>query len=193
MAVLIISCNTGSKTKISDGVKEKTQDTVFNEKIQGVFFDTPFGASKEDVIKNFEAHGLNYIKYTSTETLLHFGPRRGKYFSFGNMSWELLDVMMSNDKFFHIRFMSPSEDKATTINAYDNVLSIVSSKYEMMEEVPEDTMVYKIAAGYTKNHPRRVVVVSCFKYESVSRRMLQGFSLEYADERFYNNEVSDEL
>jgi hypothetical protein len=54
-------------------------------------------------------------------------------------------------------------------------------------------MVYKIAAGYTKNHPRRVVVVSCFKYESVSRRMLQGFSLEYVDERFYNNEVSDEL
>lgn len=62
MAVLIISCNTGSKTKISDGVKEKTQDTVFNEKIQGVFFDTPFGASKEDVIKNFEGSWLELYK-----------------------------------------------------------------------------------------------------------------------------------
>ncbi|MBQ9230788.1 MAG: hypothetical protein IJ190_06345 [Prevotella sp.] len=193
LLICIASCNTNSKTKIVDGEKQKTSDTVFNAKIQGVFFDTPFGSSKAEVIKNFKNHGLRFINYTSTETLLHFSPQRGKYFSFGNMSWEMVDVEVSNDKFYFIRFMNTSEDKATTIQAYENLLATVSAKYEMMEETPEDTMIYRVAAGYTESIPHRVVIVSCFKYETISRKMLQGISLEYADGKFYEDEVSDEL
>ena len=54
LLVSICSCvnsNKGSKSQYSS----TAEDTLYNDNIQGVFFDTPFGASKKEVINNFES------------------------------------------------------------------------------------------------------------------------------------------
>lgn len=191
-AICMVSCNSKSKTAVINGVKQATSDTAFNEKIQGVFFDTPFGARKDEVIKNFKAHNLFLNKQTSSDAVLHFFPIGSKFYTFGNMTWEMLDVYLSNGKFYAINFMNYSEDKASAIEEYDDILDAVSAKYDMMEREAEDTTIYRLSTGYTKPHPRRTVTVACYRYESISKTILQGVSLAYFDEQ-YNNEVSDEL
>lgn len=182
---IIVSCN--NKTKVVGGVKEKTYDTAFNEKIQGMFFGVSFGDNKEEVISKLKAHDFAYDNYSSSDVLLHFRSKNEKYFSFGNMPWEMLDISTSSDKFYHIRFMNSSEDKATVISSYEHVLSTVSAKYKMMEETPKDSTVYRLSVGYTRGHPRRLVIVSCFRYESLSKHILQGYTLEYSDEESYSD------
>ena len=51
--VCLFSCKNGIIGKSSTKV-----DTVLNAKIQDTFFDTKFGASREEVIKNFAKHGF---------------------------------------------------------------------------------------------------------------------------------------
>ncbi len=192
VTLCMVSCNSNKKTTYVNGEKQETRDTIFNDKIQGVFFDTPFGASKEEVIKNFKAHDLVFNDVTSSNALLHFYNRHGRFYTFGNMQWEMLDVYMSNGKFYGINFMNYSEDKAAAIENYDNILKAVSAKYNMMEREPQDTTTYKLSSGYTKSFPRRVVTVACYRYESISKKILQGISLTYDDEES-ESEVSDEL
>lgn len=47
---IIVSCN--NKTKVVGGVKEKTYDTAFNEKIQGMFFGFPLEIIKRKLLVN---------------------------------------------------------------------------------------------------------------------------------------------
>lgn len=183
----ICSCNNSNK---SANNKSSDKDTIYNDNIQGVFFDTPFGASKEELVKNFKKHGFYLNTYISTDALLHFSPSQGSRFTFGNMGWDILDAGMYNGKFAYIRFMAASKDKATVVNEYDKILSKVSQKYHMMEEVPSDSTIYKISTGYSRSN--RIVSVSCFRYESLSRQIFQGLQLIYRDENL-ENAVSDEL
>ena len=106
------------------------------------------------------------------------------------MAWEMLDVSLYNDKFCSIRFMNSSDDKVSVIKQYDSILSAISMKYKMTEETPSDTTLYKVSIGYSKI--KRIVSVSCFRYETVSKNIMQGVTLDYSDGNFYN-EVSDEL
>ena len=183
----ICSCtNSNSYSKSKSDVK----DTLYNDNIQGMFYDTPFGASKEVVIKNFEKHGFYVVTSISTDALLHFRSNQGSIFTFGNMPWEMLDVALYNDKFSTICFMNASKDKASAIEQYDGLLSAISKKYDMMEQAPKDTTVYKVSVGYSKI--KRIVAVACYRYETVNKDIWQGVSLEYSDESFYD-EVSDEL
>ena len=190
--ICICSCNNsknGSNNN-SNSSSSAIKDTVYNENIQSVFFDTPFGASKEDVIKNFKTH--NFIPYTQTssDALIHFHPIQSQKYSFGNMTWDMLDVGFVNGKFNYIRFMNASKDKVSAIQNYENVLSAVSAKYEMMEQAPNDTTFYKLSIAYSKVN--RFVFVYCFRYETVTNEIRIGTVLEYLDKNF-NNEVSEEL
>lgn len=64
--IIVFSCKNNNNVKVSD--KDSTKvDTLWNEKVQNEFFDTPFGASKQEVIKNFAKHGFTYNKVLSTE------------------------------------------------------------------------------------------------------------------------------
>lgn len=184
---LICSCNSKGDSSYSNKEKE---DTIFNDNIQGVFFDAPFGASKQEVINKFKAHGFIVDQYTSSDAIVHFRPTNGNYFTFGNMPWEMLDVSFVNDKFYFIRFMNASDDKATAIQSYKEILSKLSAKYNMMEKEPSDTTTYKVSVGYSKQN--RIVIVGCYRYETISRTIMQGVSLEYHDSNL-SEEISDEL
>ena len=88
--------------------------------------------------------------------------------------------------------MNAFKDKAAAINEYEGLLSTVSSKYEMMEEDPKDSTIYKISRGYSKKDARHYIVTSVFRYESVGRDIFNGVTLDYYDED-YQSSVSDEL
>ena len=186
--ICICSCKKSNNSANSSNTVK--QDTVYNENIQSVFFDTPFGASKEEVIKKFKLHDFIPYTQTSSDALIHFHPIQSQKYSFGNMTWDMLDVGFVNGKFNYIRFMNASKDKVSAIQNYENVLSSVSAKYEMMEQVPEDTTFYKMSIAYSKVN--RYVSVYCFRYETISKEIRIGTVLEYLD-RSFNNEVSDEL
>lgn len=183
--VCISSCNnSGKKSTSSNQVVSKNKATIINDNIQGVFFDTPFGASKEDVIKNISNHGFVLNLRNSTDVLLHFLPAKGTLFSFGNMNWEMLDIGFTNEKFSYIRFMNARYDKGTAIHDYNSILSTVSTKYHMTEENPRDSTEFKLSVGYSNSN--KIVWVTCFKYESN-----YFVSLDYDDDEF--NKVSNEL
>ena len=186
--ICICSCKKSNNSANSSNTVK--QDTVYNENIQSVFFDTPFGASKEEVIKKFKLHDFIPYTQTSSDALIHFHPIQSQKYSFGNMTWDMLDVGFVNGKFNYIRFMNASKDKVSAIQNYENVLSSVSAKYEMMEQVPEDTTFYKMSIAYSKVN--RYVSVYCFRYETIAKEIRIGTVLEYLD-RSFNNEVSDEL
>ena len=181
----VIGCHSGDGTGASS-----SNDTLYNDSIQGVFFDTPFGASREILISNFLNHGLAVINDYSTNEEIHFYPINGNLFSFGNMTWEMVDVLFSNGKFCVIRFQNAGNDKAEALNDYDYVLSKVSAKYKMSESEIQDTTVYKASYGVSKNN--RVVSVRCYRYESFSKKIMQGVELRYRDDNIANK-VSDEL
>lgn len=50
-----------------DSSKEKDN---MNESIQSTFFDTSFGATREEVISNFQKHGLTLVDGISDDNIL---------------------------------------------------------------------------------------------------------------------------
>ncbi|MBQ9585418.1 MAG: hypothetical protein IJR20_05395 [Muribaculaceae bacterium] len=179
---------TGSKnTSSEDSTKV---DTLWNAKVQDTFFDTKFGASKEEVIKNFAKHGFRLDKEYSEKDFLVFYHTPKNRFEFGGMTWENLNVHLANDKFYCIRFYTPTKDKATAISYFKDIAEEVSQKYKLTVIEPEDTTIYGKKRAYCKSGLR--AVVSCFRYESVDKEIFYAATLGYMDENLVEN-VSDEL
>ena len=192
LTIMLCSCvnsSKGSSSNIEEQQKVK-KDTLYNDSIQGVFFGTPFGASKEEVVKNLEGHGFVLNRYESSDVLLDFFPTQGSRFSFGNISWKMLDVLLSNNKFYYIRFINTNNDKASALSQFDEVFHAVSAKYYLNDYASGDTTIYKMSVGYTKM--QRGVFVICRRYESTAGNIIYGTMLEYLDNNYYK-EVSDEL
>jgi len=192
---IVCSCVNSNKSSNSNITEQQkvtkvTKDTLYNDNIQGVFYGIKFGASKEEVIKNLEGHGFVLNRNESSDALLHFFPTQGSRFSFGNISWKMLDILFSNDKFYYIRFINTNQDKASALNQYNEVFHAVSAKYIMNDYVSRDTTLYKMSVGYTKM--QRGVFVICRRYESTAGNIIYGTMLEYLDNNYYE-EVSDEL
>lgn len=195
--ITLISCKSKPQTGTTGGnnnivEKENTPEIIYNDSIQDTFFGVKFGTEKRELIRKFESHNLVYNQYLSDETNLHFRPRNGRNFNFGGLSWQMLNVCLSNNRFYFIQFMNAFKDKAAAINEYEGLLSTVSSKYEMMEEAPKDSTIFKISRGYSKKDARHYIVTSVFRYESVGRDIFNGVTLDYYDED-YQSSVSDEL
>ena len=186
-----ISCNKKKDKSGSNNFGVVKTDTLWNDHIQGEFFNTPFGSTKAELIKNFRKNGLELNTYTSTDNLLHFSSSKGKYKTFGGMNWEMIDVLINNNgKFNLIRFMNASDDKASALQSYNNLLSTISQKYQLTTIEPKDTSVYAASAAYSKTN--RLAGIGCFRYETIGQEIKIGIMLEYRDISF-DNEVSDEL
>ena len=164
------------------------EEIAYNDTVQDTFYGVKFGASKEEVIKAFEEQGFYLDKRLSTNDFLSFYPY-GRYFSFGGMGWQFVNVHLSNDKFCAIDFSFTPESKETALEDYDGVLEQISSKYNIAERPIEDENIYKKSGGCTKDG--KYIVVVCYKEESVNGVMRNYVTLEYGNEKF--QEVSDEL
>lgn len=166
------------------------QTEALNSNIQDTFFGVSFGAQRDEVIAKFSEHNFKILDY-STKDFLAFVPKEGKYLSFGGMGWERFDVLLSNDKFYRIRFYNTTEDKAEAISRGDYVTIKVSAKYKLVKEEPKDSTTYLLYRGKSRKKLKREVVVSVYRYESVGKDIFFGTSLSYVDNTY--NTVSDEL
>ena len=88
----------GSCGAKQSGSKKDTTNT--NESIQGAFFGVSFGASKDEVLNAFAAHDFYLDTSISTEEYLPFSYQKSKYFSFGGLGWENVNVFLTNGKFY---------------------------------------------------------------------------------------------
>lgn len=185
---MLVTFTIGCKDSKSDS---HATEKNMNESIQNTFFDTPFGASKEEVIKNFGNHGLHFSQEISNENPLFFCSANSEFFSFGNMSWSCINVFLNNNKFYQIDFYNPKKEKQSAISDYNGILSAISEKYKLTKEEPEDTTTYARSVGYGNNNSR--VKVSCYKYETlVSHELWYTASLSYINDSIAE-EPSDEL
>ncbi len=167
----------------------KEQDNM-NESIQTTFFDTSFGATKEEVISNFKKHGFELVDFLSNDNTLRFSPIRGIYFPFGNMSWEGMRVLLSNNKFYAIVFSNAHKELSTAEKDYNSILSALKAKYKMAEGESADTLTYKVQRGIDgKGHE---VSVCYEKSESLTKEMFYYSGLQYRDTNI-KEEPSDEL
>ena len=180
------SCRNHSQTEES---KEKI-DTIWNKKVQDTFYGATFGDSIPKVIEQLSAKGFYLQKDISSESLLHFRARQGRYFTFGNMNWEMLDIGAKNGIFNYIRFLNASTDKASALSGYRNLENAIAAKYELTKPTIQDTTVYAAALIFGKNQAN--AFVSCYRYETISNTIMIGVELEYGSDKEFTP-VSDDL
>lgn len=183
IVAFVIGCN---ESKSDSNVSDKNM----NDSIQNTFFGASFGDTKEEVSSCFEKHGLISTPFISNDNVLQFVSAESGFFSFGNMSWQLMNVGLKNNQFYQISFYTPVKEKQSAVSNYDDILSALSKKYIMSEEEPEDTTTYSKSVGFGKNNCR--VIVSCGRYESLGHEMWYAAFLSYIDDRIAD-EQSDEL
>lgn len=195
IAVIIFTMLLPACKGTTNGKPEKDStktDTLWNAQVQNEFFDTQFGASKEEVINNFKKHGFTLEKRYSTDDGLVFNYTKSKYYTFGGMNWELLNVSISNGKFSGIDFYTPNKDKAAAMTSYKGLEEALSKKYKLTDVLPQDTTVYAKKRAYGKNGC--ISTVCCFRYEAVNKEIFYSAGLSYADTTLLaKNKVSDEL
>lgn len=159
--------------------QEEKEDKI-SKKIQDTFFGVKFGASSSDVIVAFENEELYFVEEFSSKDILVF-TNKSPYvgLTFGRMTWHYVEVHLSNDTFYRIKFSYSPEHKETALNQFESMLSKLSSKYKMHEMPIEDKNTYKDYAAIDKED--KIVGISCYKGEGVSGKINYYVELEYAD------------
>ena len=153
-------------------------DTVWNESIQDEFFGVHFGATKKELLNNFAQHGIICDYNLSTITSLSMVSNQGKYFSFGDINWNGLNVYFNKNKFYSIQFYCSFKDKQTAMHMYENLKSMLSQKYKFTEMPPsQDSTLYERAIALGKNQDR--MGLACTHRESVGNEMWYYVFLEY--------------
>ena len=161
-----------------------------NDHIQDTFFDTKFGASKEELIANFKKHDLEELSFVNSDDLLHFISIQSKKFSFGGFSWENLTVAFTNGKFSAIQFYNAHKDKAQSISECNQIYDKINQKYNFLEDNLNDSTIFKqyVAIDHNQNS---IVLTGC-RYESMGNEIYYTAILSYRNDSLFNA-VSDEL
>ena len=174
IGISFISCNSNKTASNTEQL-----DTVWNEKVQDSFFGLTLGDSAEVdfIVANLQNKGFYFSNDCSSNTLLHFRSANSQYFSFGGLTWEMLDISIENNVLQKITFMNSSLDKAGAIGNYDGIKSAVDAKYSPTERILNDTTIYKKTSYFGRNGVS--VNVSCFRYETISKKIMIGTTLSY--------------
>ena len=174
LAIGMNSC--GNKQTISG--KDKL-DTVWNERVQDTFYGLVLGkeASVDKIVTTLESHGFYWTKQYSTDELLHFRSRQSQYFSFGGLSWQMLEVERTNNILSAVRFMNSGLDKAAALSTYKNIKIAMEAKYSPSAIATTDTTIY--AETYYLGRNKVYSTLSCFRYEAVEKKIMIGTRLVY--------------
>ena len=175
--------------KANKGSEQEGLDTLWNAKVQDTFYGATFGEPTDNVISQLEAQGFSLQEDISTDALLHFRPQNCNVFTFGDMSWQMLDVFTSNKVFTGIRFMNAYVDKASAEAEYDTTEGALASKYRLTNKTPKDTTIYNRKLIFGRNNV--IAVIRCFRYETISHNIMIANSLEYYSNQNYG--VNDDL
>ena len=176
--VAILSLSAMTSCKSNNNNNPTALDTVWNESIQDEFFGVHFGATKKELLNNFAQYGIICDYNLSTNTSLSMVSNQGKYFSFGDINWNGLNVYFNKNKFNSIQFYCSFKDKQTAMQMYENLKSMLSQKYKFTEMPPsQDSTLYERAVALGKNQNR--MGLACTHRESVGNEMWYYVFLEY--------------
>lgn len=172
--IVFNSCNSNKTTS-----NKEELDTVWNEKVQNSFYDLKLGTptSVEQIVNSLEKHGFYFVKEYSTDEILHFRFRESRYFSFGGLSWTMLDMYRKGDVLEEVSFRNSSLDKAESIQGYNNIKNAIENKYLPTSVQPKDTTTYEKTLYFGRNNVG--ATISCFRYETVSKEIMISTTLSY--------------
>lgn len=173
--LVVASCSNNKQTSS----KGEELDTVWNEKVQDIFYGLRLGDSLDvnTIVATLESYGFWFNEKYSSEDCLNFRSRQSQYFSFGGLGFEMLDIFRNDGILTGVRFVNSSKDKASSLKVYSGIKNTMDSKYSPTSIISNDTTVYAMTRYYGKN--KVCAVVSCFRYESVGKEILIGTQLKY--------------
>ncbi len=165
---------------------------VWNDKVQDTFFGMTLGDQVDVnfVIKNMRNKGFYFNDKYSTNNLLHFSKKDSEYFSFGGLSWAMLDITIDNGIFSSIGFINSSTDKASALRGYNNIKDALVAKYSATPITQKDTTIYAQTVFCGRNNT--YASVSCYRYESVNKKILIGTQMLYETDKG-KGKVNEEL
>ena len=186
LGICLCSCSS-NKT----GSNTKELDTVWNEKVQNSFYDLKLGTptSVEQIVNSLEKQGFYFIKEYSTDESLHFRFLESQYFTFGGLTWEMLDIYREGDVLQAVYFRNSSLDKAESIQNYNYIKDAIENKYLPTSVQPKDTTIYEKTLYFGRNNVR--AAVSCYRYETVTKKIMIGTELSYSQKNI--KPANDEL
>lgn len=184
--IIFNSCNSNKTTS-----NKEELDTVWNEKVQNSFYDLKLGTptSVEQIVNSLEKHGFYFIKEYSTDESLHFRFHESQYFTFGGLTWEMLDIYREGDVLQAVYFRNSSLDKAESIQNYNYIKNAIENKYLPTSVQPKDTTIYEKTLYFGRNNVR--AAVSCYRYETVTKKIMIGTELSYSQKNI--KPANDEL
>ena len=184
--IIFNSCNSNKTTSYKEEL-----DTVWNEKVQNSFYDLKLGTptSVEQIVNSLEKHGFYFIKEYSTDESLHFRFLESQYFTFGGLTWEMLDIYREGDVLQAVYFRNSSLDKAESIQNYNYIKNAIENKYLPTSVQPKDTTIYEKTLYFGRNNVR--AAVSCYRYETVTKKIMIGTELSYSQKNI--KPANDEL
>lgn len=184
--IIFNSCNSNKTTSYKEEL-----DTVWNEKVQNSFYDLKLGTptSVEQIVNSLEKHGFYFIKEYSTDESLHFRFHESQYFTFGGLTWEMLDIYREGDVLQAVYFRNSSLDKAESIQNYNYIKDAIENKYLPTSVQPKDTTIYEKTLYFGRNNVR--AAVSCYRYETVTKKIMIGTELSYSQKNI--KPANDEL
>ena len=184
--IVFNSCNSNKTTS-----NKEELDTVWNEKVQNSFYDLKLGTptSVEQIVNSLEKQGFYFIKEYSTDESLHFRFLESQYFTFGGLTWEMLDIYREGDVLQAVYFRNSSLDKAESIQNYNYIKNAIENKYLPTSVQPKDTTTYEKTLYFGRNNVR--AAVSCYRYETVTKKIMIGTELSYSQKNI--KPANDEL
>lgn len=184
--IVFNSCNSNKTTS-----NKEELDTVWNEKVQNSFYDLKLGTptSVEQIVNSLEKQGFYFIKEYSTDESLHFRFLESQYFTFGGLTWEMLDIYREGDVLQAVYFRNSSLDKTESIQNYNYIKDAIENKYLPTSVQPKDTTTYEKTLYFGKNNVR--AAVSCYRYETVTKKIMIGTELSYSQKNI--KPANDEL
>lgn len=177
----LFSCKNGVKMNVSfsnDSTATSSTDTLWNDQVQNKFFDTEFGATRDEVIKNFANYGFIVFDDLSDDETLVFGHKSDTY-TFGGMQWVNLNASIKDGKFYSISFYTPRRDKDQAMNDFNDIVANLSKKYQLTNVVSEDTTMYALKRAYSKTP--YIAGVGCYSYFDSDSVKFYTTSLDYTD------------
>ena len=177
-------------SKDSNKVDSTKEDTLWNEKVQNVFFDTPFGASKQEVCYNFEKLGVSISPLFSNDSCLVFHSLPDCVIKFAGLEFTQVDALFNkNNKLFAIGFIKTYEYREDALERYKYLEKVLSQKYKLSEYMPDDSTFIAMKRAYGKNACR--ASVSCCTYEAlVGGEIRYSTRLWYTDDNIEKEEVN---
>lgn len=184
--IVFNSCNSNKTTS-----NKEELDTVWNEKVQNSFYNLKLGTptSVEQIVNSLEKQGFYFIKEYSTDESLHFRFLESQYFTFGGLTWEMLDIYREGDVLQAVYFRNSSLDKAESIQNYNYIKDAIENKYLPTSVQPKDTTTYEKTLYFGRNNVR--AAVSCYRYETVTKKIMIGTELSYSQKNI--KPANDEL